>query len=91
MATKKEPGKFDCYAKAKEDEPMFVLLGRDPDFSRLVNLWADRREEDVKCGNRPNEDMEVVGEARKCASDGQEWRKKNSDPKDQSKNKWRKS
>jgi len=28
MATKKNPGEFDCYANAGPDEPMFVLLAR---------------------------------------------------------------
>lgn len=40
MGTKNNPGKWDCYANAKPDEPMFVLLGRDPLASYLVNLWA---------------------------------------------------
>ena len=26
MGTKNNPGKFDCYANAKPDEPLFVLL-----------------------------------------------------------------
>ena len=30
MATKNNPGKFDCYTNAEPDEPMFILLGRDP-------------------------------------------------------------
>ncbi|HAW11807.1 MAG TPA: aspartate decarboxylase, partial [Chloroflexi bacterium] len=30
MGTKNNPGKFDCYDDAHPDEPMFVLLGRDP-------------------------------------------------------------
>jgi hypothetical protein len=30
MGTKSNPGPFDCYAKAEPDEPMFVLLARDP-------------------------------------------------------------
>lgn len=29
MGTKNQPGSFDCYANAKGDEPLFVLLGRD--------------------------------------------------------------
>lgn len=77
MGTKKEPGKFDCYEKAKDDEPMFTLLARDPMFAYLVNLWAENREKEVVCGERPNADMELVGEARQAASRGQEWRKKN--------------
>jgi hypothetical protein len=40
MGTKNNPGKFDCYTKAEPDEPMFVLLGRDPSAHLLVELWA---------------------------------------------------
>lgn len=40
MGTKLEPGKFDCYANAEPDEPMFVLLGRDALAPSLVNIWA---------------------------------------------------
>lgn len=40
MGTKNNPGEFDCYANADPDEPMFVLLGRDPDAVILVRLWA---------------------------------------------------
>lgn len=40
MATKNDPGKFDCYAAAEPDEPMFHLLARDPVGSYLVRAWA---------------------------------------------------
>jgi hypothetical protein len=33
----------DCLAKAKPDEPMFIILGRDPDGGNIVRLWAQRR------------------------------------------------
>jgi hypothetical protein len=45
MATKNNPGAFDCYDKAAPDEPMFVLLGRDPTASFLVWLWVKIRRE----------------------------------------------
>lgn len=77
MGSKNNPGKFDCYANALPDEPMFVLLARDPDFHRLVNEWADRRERDVTCGDRPKEDMALVAEARMCAALGANWRRNN--------------
>ena len=41
MATKNNPGKFDCYDKAEPDEPMFVLLARDARAPLLVELWAN--------------------------------------------------
>jgi hypothetical protein len=39
MGTKNQPGKFDCYQAAELDEPMFVLLGRDPAASLTVYAW----------------------------------------------------
>ena len=76
MGTKNKPGKFDCYHAALPDEPMFHLLGRDPDFARLVRLWADKREADIACGERPIDDMAMVNEARECATAGAEWRRR---------------
>lgn len=43
MGTKNNPGKFDCYEKADPDEPMFVLLGRDPMAAHLVSIWSKLR------------------------------------------------
>jgi hypothetical protein len=60
MATKNKPGRFDCYANAHPDEPMFVLLGRDPMAGSLVRQWASWRE-------RIGEDPAKVAEARECA------------------------
>lgn len=45
MGTKNTPGQFDCYANAEPDEPMFILLGRDPVAWMLVDLWAAVRKE----------------------------------------------
>lgn len=44
MGTKNNPGDFDCYLNAEPDEPMFVLLARDPDAPMLVEMWARIRE-----------------------------------------------
>lgn len=60
MGTKNNPGAFDCYAAAEPDEPMFVLLGRDPHAPVLVELWAILR---AKAG----EDEEKVAEALACS------------------------
>lgn len=38
------PKVFDCYAACRPDEPMFVLLGRDPQAGALVEQWAATRE-----------------------------------------------
>jgi len=66
MGTKNNPGSFDCYARADADEPMFVLLGRDPDAPILVESWARGRE-------AIGEDPEKVAEARACAHRMRAW------------------
>lgn len=66
MGTKNDPGRFDCYAAAEPDEPMFVLLGRDKHAPALVWLWAILREFD---GEKP----EKVAEARQCVQAMIEW------------------
>jgi hypothetical protein len=43
MGTKNNPGKFDCYAHAEPDEPMFILLGRDPQAGNTVRKWVALR------------------------------------------------
>lgn len=78
MVTKLNPGKFDCYNKALPDEPTFTLLARDPMFATYIRMWADQRELAIQCGDRPPEDMDMVIEARRCASDGETWRKVNN-------------
>ena len=40
MGTKNNPGKFNCYAKAEPDEPIFVLRANDPIAPMVVRLWA---------------------------------------------------
>lgn len=42
--TKHAPGKFDCYTAAHPNEPLFVLLGRDPLAPFVVAVWAKLRE-----------------------------------------------
>lgn len=69
MGTKNNPGKFDCFANAHPDEPMFVLLGRDKDAPALVRAWANERE-------RQGEDPKKVAEARACAEAMERWRVK---------------
>jgi hypothetical protein len=69
MGSKDNPGKFDCYNAAESDEPMFVLLARDPMAPALVRLWADARELAAKA----DRDLAKVDEARKCAADMDRW------------------
>lgn len=69
MGTKNKPGAFDCYANADPDEPMFVLLGRDPMAGNIVRKWADARIAD-------GEEYEKVKEALDCADALDEWARK---------------
>lgn len=67
MGTKRRPGRFDGYGKAEEDEPMFVLLGRDRHAPLLVRIWALLR-------RREGEDEAVIAEALACAAAMDAWR-----------------
>ena len=83
MATKANPGKFDYYAEAADDEPIFVLRANDPLASDVVGYWADRyhlkKEIDNSVGNGPEpltaSQHEKYVEARACAYAMEEWRK----------------
>lgn len=48
-----------CLAKRQPGEPIFVLLGRDPEGAMAIRFWADRR------GSRSFEDQSFVFESRK--------------------------
>lgn len=64
MGTKTNPGPFDCYAAAAPDEPMFILLGRDPDAAALVCMWA------AMCRLRDSAENGLkIAEAEQCAED----------------------
>lgn len=66
MGTKNRPGKFDCYVNADPDEPMFILLGRDPMAGALVREWARMRE-------ARHEDSLKIAEAHACADAMDHW------------------
>jgi hypothetical protein len=53
--------KYDCLSKAKPDEPVFVLLGRDPVACAVIEFWSVLREKIV------GGDEDQVREARECA------------------------
>ena len=61
MATKLDPGKYNCLARAKEDEPYFMLLGRDATAPLVVLAWCVLR---TRMGLN---DPEQLQEARDCA------------------------
>lgn len=69
MGTKSRPGVFDCYANAEPDEPMFVLLGRDPSAALLVRIWCLLRR--ARKGLTGADSKET--EAEHCAVDMERW------------------
>lgn len=83
MSTKQNPGTFDFYENALPDEPMFVLLARDPSAPDLVRQWAERRSWEIGQGERPESDRAMVKEAYDCAREMARWRIEND-------GKWRK-
>jgi len=40
MGTKANPGPYDCYAKAADDEPIFTLRANDPVAEFFVAAWV---------------------------------------------------
>ena len=43
MATRTNPGEFNCHGRATDDKPTFTLVGRDPQAANLVRRWAHDR------------------------------------------------
>jgi hypothetical protein len=72
VSTKNNPGPNSCYAKAHPDEPMFVLLARDPLAPPLVRRWA--AEQRLKEGGG---DQRKIDEALACADAMEMWRSAN--------------
>jgi len=62
MGTKNNPSRHDCYAKAEPDEPLFTLLGRDPQGANLVHLWIRLRNKDAQGARRLLEEMIVTAD-----------------------------
>ena len=80
MGTKNDPGKFDCYHKAEDDEPMFVLLARDIHAPSAVYDWINSYE--LACeenGGPTPEQAAKIDEAVKCAEAMEFWRMENRD------------
>jgi len=74
MATKDQEIIDGCFANAKDDEPMFVLLARDISAPMIVNIWADNREMAISRGLKPTSDIQKVYEARETARQMLSWR-----------------
>ena len=71
MGTKNNPGAYDCYEKAEPDEPMFILLARDPLAAQVVRYWVALRMQ-----SKPPTSGEAVkqDEALRCADAMDRWR-----------------
>lgn len=54
--TKTHPGMFRCYEAALPDEPMFVILGRDPAGPATLEFWARERVKQGKVHERDDQD-----------------------------------
>ena len=80
MGTKNNPGDFDCYTAAEPDEPMFVLLARDPLAPELIRNWAYQRTTKLTEGGRKILTLKQaakIHEALQCADNMDAWRKEN--------------
>lgn len=72
MGTKNNPGKFDCYANAEPDEPMFVLLGRDPTAAVVVAVWRVLKT-DMRENGKSTISDEKLAEAHACEQALTDW------------------
>lgn len=84
MGTKNQPGSFDCYEHAEDDEPMFVLLARDRCAPETVRAWAAAREDQLslRAGDTATvgevlAELDQIAEARACADAMEAWRAEN--------------
>jgi hypothetical protein len=75
MGSKLKPGRWDCYANAEPDEPMFILLARDSSAPTMVRMWAARRIKAIEVGEKPKDDEQQITEALDLADAMEAWRK----------------
>lgn len=76
--TKTHPGAFRCYEAALPDEPMFVILGRDPAGPATLEFWAQERVKQQKV-HEPDDQARIKA-AIDEAKDMQDWRDLHLDP-----------
>lgn len=69
MATKLNPGEFDCLKNALPDEPYFMLLARDLIAPETVRTWGRLR---YARGLNRLSDKQIV-EANQCADAMEQW------------------
>lgn len=78
MSTKNHPSVFNCYKAALPDEPMFVMLARDPAAPETLRHWANQRRLLGKVATEDDQDR--IAEALALASRMENWRLANLDP-----------
>ena len=86
MGTKNDPGEYDCYEKAEPNEPMFILLARDPLAPIAVRFWAEQHALmnpplDVRPAGEELHHRRKESEAKSCATEMERWRQKRAAPK----------
>ena len=78
MGTKDQPGKFDCYAAAADDEPLFVLKSTDISAPFVVRVWAETyRERKMRAGAWNQHAIHRYCEAMEVANEMASWHHKN--------------
>lgn len=74
MATKNNPGDYDCYERLEPDEPGFTLMARDAVAPETIRHWVDLRRD------MPGQDQEQLAEALDCADQMELWRAEHRPP-----------
>ncbi len=78
MTNKNHPGPFNCYAAALPDEPIFVILGRDPAAPRAMREWS--KERDLRGKNKTPDDIERIHSVNAQIQEMIVWRDRNLNP-----------
>lgn len=65
-----------CLGRSAEDEPVFVICGRDPVAGRILREWADHREIlAVRTGQLTDREKLKIAGARREALQMDQWRR----------------
>ena len=71
--TKASPNRFDGYADAGPDEPIFVLRAKDLSAPFAVEVWAQHRQAAVDRAFKPSGDQQKIDSAREIADAMRRW------------------
>ncbi len=84
ISTKEHPSPYDGMEKASADEPVFTLIGRDPDGPATVRFWSDTRRKRISSAmididdpvpEEWKDDLRRCTEADVVADDMERWRR----------------